>query len=561
LWVDRRSAELRRLEYRYTNATREQEFGSAGGTMEFARTKNNAWVISGWNIRMPILEQVMVRGSAFGTGATMPEMRVKGIKVEGGELSLVRRDTDTLWARTPLVLAGTLLDSVSGDRLADARVTLRGTGLQAVTDASGRFRITDVLPGEYMLDIRSRGLAAIGAAHSVPLMFTDTAAAPTFRVPTARQVASASCTGVNDGMIAGSVQLRGDTLPLRDVKVVAEWNESTSGGSRLGVKEARSDSRGAFRLCGIPLGAEVTLRAQSDSAGAPPVSVRIPTTERFASAELVLDRNAVVGATLAGVILSDVNAQPIADVEVAIPELKKNVFTGPSGAFRLNDIPAGTYRVVARKVGYKEGVVSIAFSGTQTVERSLVLGRVATLDTIAVTSQLNREFEENRKLGIGRFLTRAEIDKLQGQPIGNTLSQMSAVGLVRGRNGQGYIVSTRESPRLSTLQKKNSNSPGGFDPDDPAIPPNVWCPDNYNERAKGLICGCYARIYLDNALMNPPERQGRARRPTSPFDVNSIPSQMIEAVEWYSNSAQMPLKYGAMDSSCGVLVIHTRKTK
>jgi hypothetical protein len=287
-----------------------------------------------------------------------------------------------------------------------------------------------------------------------------------------------------------------------------------------------------------------------------PIIALLAAIPALASAQVIRDTMAR-GSTLVGVVLSDVNAQPIADVEVAMPGLKTNVFTGPSGAFRLENIPDGTHRLIARKIGYKESEVSIAFAGTQTVERSLVLSRVATLDTIAVTSQVLREFEENRRIGLGRFLARADLEKLQGQPIGNTLSQVSGVALIRGRNGQGFIVSRRESPRLSTLTKK----PDAFDFDDPAIPPNVWCPDNKSDISRGFICGCYAKVYLDGALMNPPERQGRSRRPTAPFDVNSIPSQMIEAIEWYSSPAQVPSRYSGSDSSCGVLLIHTRLTR
>lgn len=80
-----------------------------------------------------------------------------------------------------------------------------------------------------------------------------------------------------------------------------------------------------------------------------------------------------------------------------------------------------------------------------------------------------------------------------------------------------------------------------------------------------MRCGCYAQIYLDNALMNPLvlilDKQRRRYRATPPFDVNSIPSAMIEAIEWYAGGAQTPMKYSRLDSGCGVLVIHSRRTK
>ena len=344
-------------------------------------------------------------------------------------------------------------------------------------------------------------------------------------------------------MVAGTVQLRGDSVPPRNVKVVAEWNEITTSGRRFGGLEARTDHRGAFRLCGVPVGTDVTLLSQTDSSSAAPVTVRIPISERFASAELVLDRELSRGATLSGVVLADVNGQPMADVEVAIPELQKNVFTNERGAFRINDIPSGTRVVVARKIGYKELTTSVAFAGTQTVERSMMLSRVAVLDTVVVAERGLIEFEENRKIGLGRFLTRADLEALNGQPIASRMQAFPSVAIIRGRSSQGWILTSR--PRLTK---------GG-----------LWCPEpRSQELVDGLKCGCYPQVYLDKALMNPPTLQmlgGQRTRVTPPFDVNSIPSTMIEAVEWYAGPSQTPTNYSTLGSDCGVLVIHTRRSK
>ncbi|MEX2154663.1 MAG: carboxypeptidase regulatory-like domain-containing protein [Gemmatimonadaceae bacterium] len=546
VWLDRKSSELRSMDFRYTNATREQEYGDAGGHMAFAPARNGAWVISGWSIRMPVLEQRQVSSRGFGSGVTRLEFLVKELRVEGGELALLTRNRDTLWARPSLPLAGTVLDSVTGTREAGARVAVRGTALVATTDSAGRFRIPDILPGQYTLDIRSRSLASLGAAHSIPLTLTDSTTALTIRVPTATQVAALLCSTLG-GIVAGSVRMRGDSVPPRNVTIAARWNETTATVKRWGGLEARSDARGAFRICNVPINTVVTLIAQTDSASAAPVEVRIPATQRYTAVELLLDHDLPRGAVLSGFVLSDVNGQPIADVEVAIPELSKNVFTSDRGAFRIDDIPAGTRLVVARKIGYKELTTSIAFAGTQTVERSLLLSGVATLDTIAVTeSAALPDFEEHRRLGLGRFLTRADLEKLQGQPIGNLLSQVGGAGIARGKSNQAWILTSR--PRTTA---------DGF-----------WCPDELDrwEAGEGVKCGCYAKVYLDRTLMNPgvlqrDERTGDVTRPTPPFNVNSIPSMSIEAVEWYAGPSETPMKYSTLDSACGVLVIHTRRSK
>ena len=95
MWFHRPSAELRRIEFRYTNAKFAQEMGDAGGLVDFARTAAGAWLVSAWHIRMPILEE---RQNRVGTSSAI-ETVVREIKVEGGEMNLVTRGRDTVWAR------------------------------------------------------------------------------------------------------------------------------------------------------------------------------------------------------------------------------------------------------------------------------------------------------------------------------------------------------------------------------------------------------------------------------------------------------------------------------
>ena len=72
------------------------------------------------------------------------------------------------------------------------------------------------------------------------------------------------------------------------------------------------------------------------------------------------------------------------------------------------------------------------------------------------------------------------------------------------------------------------------------------------EQSQGIACACYAQVYLDATLMN----QGT---PTEPFDVNSLSTTQIEAIEWYASPSETPSKYARLGSPCGVYVIHTRR--
>ena len=51
-------------------------------------------------------------------------------------------------------------------------------------------------------------------------------------------------------------------------------------------------------------------------------------------------------------IVTDTSGIPVPEAQIAIPKLKRIVFSGPDGSFRFDTVPAGTFDVRARKIGY-----------------------------------------------------------------------------------------------------------------------------------------------------------------------------------------------------------------
>jgi hypothetical protein len=54
LWLDRRTSELRYLEFTYANLPQQPNEESAGGRIEFLRIPSGAWIVRDWLIRMPL---------------------------------------------------------------------------------------------------------------------------------------------------------------------------------------------------------------------------------------------------------------------------------------------------------------------------------------------------------------------------------------------------------------------------------------------------------------------------------------------------------------------------
>lgn len=516
------------------NLTREQE-AVARAQLEFVRLPDGGWLISRWSIRVPVIE------TRYETETRLPAVRrvvgrsVRQIRVDGGDLSLVTRNADTLWARPPLTLVGAVRDSSSGEGVSAAQLTLRGTGLAARSDGTGQFRISGVLPGEYVLDIETPPLASIGVIHSVSVKFADSTDAFVARVPKARDAIRSLCGAKFGGLVVGTVRMLSDSTPARDSKVVIEWNKDgdTSATQRQWLADS-TDARGRFRICGVPSSTALTVRAESAIGAAAPVEARIPAEGHFAAVQLVLDPKATRDARLGGVILSDANMQPVVEAEVSLPALGKTVYTNERGDFRLTDIPAGAHRVSVRRVGYRPLNVEIAFAPNQSVERRLLLSRVIVLDTVAVEARTRLpEFEENRRMGLGHFMTRATLEKQEERNLADILNQVSGARMMRA-GSMGYLASRRAMGTSIANEVR-------------------WCQKLRFEGAKAP-CACYAQVYLDNALL-----YGGFEGETVP-DINTIPPSSIEAIEYYAGPAQTPVRYSRLNAQCGVLVIHTRRT-
>lgn len=551
LWLDRNSSELRSMEVRYTNISRERAEHS-GSDMEFVRMSNGAWVISRWDIRMPVLEQRSI-GGRIGrlSRAPVPEIHVAEIRVNGGALILARQGDDTLWSRPPLVLVGSVSDSASGKPVAGARVTLPGTSLASVTDAAGRFNIADVLPGAYTVEVGTASLDSIGAVHQSRLAFTDARAPFQIRVPAARQIAATICgrdgnamrspSGEVRGIVAGRVTTVGDSVPPRDVRVIAEWAEPTrevglsaKSAKRIEWLEGRTDGRGLFRICGVPVNTALSVEAEAENGSSGMLSVRIPANRLFGHVSLTLESAAGRGAAFSGVVLDDSTRRPIANAEVALPGLSRSALTNDQGRFRLADIAPGDHQVVVRRIGYGALDTRIGFVASRTLERRVILSRFTTLESVIVTAERAGlpDFEDNRRMGLGHFMTRADLAQQKGRRLSDVIAQARGVRIVSGIGSRAWVTTSRGTSSLENM-------------------PIVDRADVLQGARQGT---CYAQVYLDRALMY----AGRDGEPL--FDINTIAPEQIEAIEYYAGPSQTPLKYGALNSTCGVLVIHTRRS-
>jgi hypothetical protein len=566
VWLDRRTNELTELEYGYINRIRQDEEKLAGGTVAFTRMKNGMWAISRWNLRMPAVALAPKYSPTF--AVIGQELRLDSLKVTGGELVMATTTgthRDTIWMRPPLVLRGTVVDSVGGSPVANAVVSLAGTIQVDTTDRAGAFSIGGVLPGRYSLNVNTPSLDSVNAASRQSIMFADSSLSLTVRVPNAAMIVGAVCgrtntaTRLGSAIISGHVATR-DSAPLANARVTIQWEEitlvSNAPTRRIVGADTRSDARGDFRICGLHWRTPYTLYAKTDSGEANPFRIELGEGQRFARVELTVDRARPAAGTFAGVVV-DSSGKPLAEVDVLITDIARSASTAADGSFRIQDLPAGSHAITVRKVGYGPLDATVDFTGGAVTDRRIVLTRITLLDSMSVTARPYRdpnmdEFEERRRIGIGHFVTRADIAKREGALTSSFLQQMPQLRITTAQLGDWPIgVSAKRcTEAMPDLQRIRNARPG--------VPSSSRCEIIYvpstDEARQGVPIACFSKVYLDNALMNP-------GMPTPPFNLRDIPPTQIEAMEYYARPAEVPMKFSNLNSGCGVIILHTRRPK
>ena len=264
-------------------------------------------------------------------------------------------------------------------------------------------------------------------------------------------------------------------------------------------------------------------------------------------------------ATFTGTVVDSVQ-RAIAGAEVSFPDLAIAKLTDEKGVFRLTDIPAGNQRVIVRRIGFGQLDTVMVFRDNQTIERRVTLGRVAMLDSVVVAGEKpDREladFEANRARGFGRFVTRAELDKIENQSLSSVVQGLQGLGVMRGTTGQSWVTA-RRSPMTRCPGGRPAVSPAEAAAmqritDDCLRSERLYYVPEDHETRQGMKRACYSLVYVDRGLMN-------SGTPTPPFDLNTIQPTQLQGIEWYETTASLPSTYSTGNARCGVLVLHMRR--
>ena len=215
-----------------------------------------------------------------------------------------------------------------------------------------------------------------------------------------------------------------------------------------GERRTRSDSTGRYQIDSIGAG-EITLLVRRFGYG--PAQARLqlaPGARRSLHVELLPATQAlapvVVTGTGQGLVgaVRDTLGAPLRDVEIAIIGAATAARTDASGRFRLTDLPAGPYIVVARHVGYRGARFALEMPATGSREVSIELAPLppglsdaaARAESGVSRSGLSaeRDLEHRLRLGAANSATVVTRAALDSSGLGTLHTYLADRGLIGG---------------------------------------------------------------------------------------------------------------------------------
>jgi hypothetical protein len=228
-------------------------------------------------------------------------------------------------------------------------------------------------------------------------------------------------------------------------------------------------------------------------------------------------------ATLRGRVLSASTGQPIANATLSLSAVARTTRTDSLGEFTLSGLPTGEQALLVQAVGYTPLRARVPLTAGAPIELDVdldplppVLERVVTEADVDAPRNFNiGDFDERRAMGLGRFITRAELLRDRGRPLDAVLR--ARVPGVRYYDEGGKVIAA-------------SGRDGGKGSDPGAK-------------------GCYVNVIVDGVL-----RYGVGTQAPF-FDLRSLEVSMIAGIEYYT-VASLPAQFNLRGSApCGTLVI------
>ena len=367
---------------------------------------------------------------------------------------------------TPVTVQGTVFDSLSRAPLANALVQFVHEGgapgfASATTGSDGKFAL-NLEPGKWIAGFSHPLVDSLMIELPVRRVDVGVSSNPrvTLAIPSSRTLLLAFCGKQRDdsaGVLQGYVRRAPEESRLDSGGVYVQWIEMQIG--RKGIERdlptlrARVNPDGSYRVCGVPANTEAAVWAQRGAASTGLVTAMIPksgiaridlTLDPLATHEVVFlrDSGAVadstpllpgeklrpapkVGAARFSGVVGDAKGKPLETARARIVG-RRPAKTNAAGVFILDSLALGTQTLEVRALGFVPVSRSVNVTGAEAPVTIRMTTIKAMLDTIKVIGErvYNADvngFEMRRRGGMGRYISREDIDRRQPYEFTNLL--------------------------------------------------------------------------------------------------------------------------------------------
>ncbi|HEY7394118.1 MAG TPA: carboxypeptidase regulatory-like domain-containing protein, partial [Gemmatimonadaceae bacterium] len=329
-------------------------------------------------------------------------------------------------------LQGFVMDSVHNEPLADAVITVEGTGRSAKTTAGGQFRIDSIPAGSHRVVVMHPLLDTLGISMRTPAyQFMAGQAHPMeLAVPGGERLASLLCTPAQrtrgPAIMLGFVRDPDTNGPALGSKVQLVYDVADLIGRKSStVRDALVDSTGLYKICGLPadMSGKVQVFRNGVSSGEVPVEAENGLAVRAFSivakheavAEVKNDSGKITrvakgSARVTGKVM-DKNGRPLEGARVTLQGASggATVISRANGEFALDSLPSGTQALVVRKLGYAVTEQAVELSSMAPARTEIKMGDfVPTLATVRVEAAQDKAlsdigYSSRKQSSMGRF--------------------------------------------------------------------------------------------------------------------------------------------------------------
>lgn len=433
-------------------------------------------------------------------------------------------------------IRGVVYDSLAARPLAGAIVQVvardaRTVGHSTTTDSTGAFHLDSLPPGAYLVGF-SNPLLDVLEVEVTPREVAVAPGAPaavSLAVPGLATMRAALCgadaRGPRDstGLLVGTVRNADAEGPVPGARVLLTWSELVLEAGKIRTERRRVPvpvrPSGSYVACDVPTDAAVAASADAPGRASGLVEVALG-PGRFVRRDFVLGDSGATAAAPSGVaqlagVVRDPNGRPLAGVRAQVLGAQAQAVTGPDGRFTLTGLPTGTRTVEVRAIGYvpSRATVDLVRGHPTSVQLAVakvapVIDRVTVYGTAEPAARWEKDFDQRRRAGFGRFFTAADVLRERPPHVTDLVRRAPGVRLDPGR--RGYAV-------------RMLDGKGGF---------------------------CSPSVVLDGA----PTPGG-----ADELDLLVRPEE-VAGVEVFRGAVGAPLEYGGLQNSgCGEVLIWTKR--